>query len=98
MHSENDEADYLSRDGEPSHYVLLRTVWRHWLTACASLFCEVRRMDTSEVGTVILNRAHARMMTLEVVLSELLDVCSENDWPIPRQIKIDRELPIEEGQ
>ena len=89
---------YVSRTGEPSHFVLLRLVWREFCSARSGLHCEERRPHEGPLHGVMCERMHARCLTLSLLLDELLEMCLVNDWPIPPGIERMVSDGDEEGQ
>ncbi len=89
---------YVSRAGEPSHFVLMRAIARQQDHAFKCLRQQIELDDRSEVGTIISNRAHCRVLTINLLLEEVVRISLENEWPIPGEILIDLDESVEEGQ
>lgn len=89
---------YLTRAGEPSHFVLLRRVFRQWVFARESLLHEGTERSRSMIDEIIFNRADARALALGVLLEDLVDMALDNEWPIPPEIPAEFIIDLEEGQ
>jgi hypothetical protein len=99
MASSFQEEDYFGNAlGVPSHFLLFQAVWLNYCTAARLFGIENHRSERGEIDDIILQRAQARLLALDVLLDSLLELAIENDWPIPEEIEIDRIDPIEEGQ
>ena len=88
--------EWIARDGLPSHFVLLRLTWNEFLAARHQFREELIRDDSSTVGRIVENRAHARMLSMLFLLETFCDVALENEWPIPPEIDLGVSDPISE--
>ena len=90
--------EWFTREGEPSHFHLLRFAWQQFLCA-RHAFRDVCLSDRHSIaGACERDHAHGRMVQSLLIVQEMCDICLDNEWPIPVEIEIGVATPEEEGQ
>lgn len=75
----------------PIHHALLYVVWEHLIEAAAAVDEELSRSgDETAIDTLIYNHTDGRLMGLELLLDDLLEMCVEHEISIPVGIDICR--------
>ena len=82
------DLEFKTREGEPSHYHLIRWAWQQFLCARHAFRATCVENRPTIAGACERDHAHGRMVQALLLVEEMCDICLAEEWPIPTEVEI----------